>query len=142
MQNDPNVMYMSFHRGGNSSNDYFYPGTGTEFKNELGNVYNFPIGVCESVESYMQKFNQALEIAYKFKPDLVMISAGFDSHKDDLYHALPLDYEHFHEMTKGLAKLSDTCANGRLVSVLEGGYTLPVLYKCVVVHIATMIDGY
>lgn len=142
VKNDPNIMYVSFHRGGTEEKDQFYPYTGTQYKNELGNVYNFPIGVTETIESYMAKFNQIMEIAYQFAPDMVMISAGFDSHKDDLYHALPLDYEHFHEMTKALAKLADTCSNGRLVSVLEGGYTLGVLYRSVLVHIATMIDGY
>ena len=45
-------------------------------------------------------------------------------------------------MTKGMMKLADDCASGRLVSALEGGYTLGVLVKSVVVHIATMIDGY
>jgi acetoin utilization deacetylase AcuC-like enzyme len=141
-EKNPNVMYVSFHRGG-SGKDRFYPGTGTKPINRMGNVYNFPIGVDETVESYMHKFhNEFLPLAYRFKPDLVMISAGFDSHKDDLYHQLPLDYIHFHEMTKSLMKLADECAGGRLVSVLEGGYTLSVLYRCIVVHLATMIIGY
>lgn len=139
---NPNVMYVSFHRGG-SGKDAFYPETGTKPINQMGNVYNYPIGVDETVESYMQKFyTKFLPIAYGFKPDLVMISAGFDSHKDDLYHQLPLDYIHFHIMTKELMKLADKCAAGRLVSVLEGGYTLSVLYRCALVHLATMIDGY
>lgn len=142
VKNDPNIMYVSFHRGGTEEKDQFYPFTGTQFKNELGNIYNFPIAADETVESYMEKFNQFMDLAYAFGPDMVMISAGFDSHKDDLYHALPLDYIHFHEMTKSLAKLADTCANGRLISVLEGGYTLGVLYRSVLVHIATLIDGY
>jgi acetoin utilization deacetylase AcuC-like enzyme len=45
-------------------------------------------------------------------------------------------------MTQGLMKLADDCANGRLVSILEGGYSLDVLYKCVVVHVLSMINGY
>jgi acetoin utilization deacetylase AcuC-like enzyme len=141
-KNDPNIMYASFHRGGKEGEDRFYPGTGLE-NNELGNVFNFPIGKTETVESYMDKFNnEFLPKAYDFKPDLVLISAGFDSHKDDSYHELPLDYIHFHEMTKALMKLADTTAHERLVSVLEGGYKVTVLSKCVGVHIATMIDGY
>jgi acetoin utilization deacetylase AcuC-like enzyme len=140
---NPNVMYVSFHRGGTSRKDMFYPGTGLEHKNKLGNIINFPIASNETIESYMDKFNnEFLPLAQNFKPDLVMISAGFDSHKDDLYHQLPLDYIHFHLMTKSLMKLADTYSEGRLVSVLEGGYTLEVLYKSVIVHVATMIDGY
>ncbi len=144
-KNNQNVMYASFHRGGISMSDVFYPGTGVSEYNESENIINFPISLQESldVNSYMNKFyNIFIPLANKFKPDLVMISAGFDSHKDDLYHALPLDYVHFHEMTKSLAKLADEHADGRLISVLEGGYTFNVLAKSVVVHIATMINGY
>lgn len=141
-KNNHNVMCSSFHRGGEGS-DYFYPGTGLVHSNKAGNIINFPIGRDETVDSYMKKFNEELlPMAYKFDPDLVMISAGFDSHKDDLYHALPLDYCHFAEMTRSLAQLADKCALGRLVSVLEGGYTSDVLRKCAAVHIATLIDGY
>jgi acetoin utilization deacetylase AcuC-like enzyme len=139
---NPNIMHCSFHRGG-KDHDAFYPFTGLVRSNEAGNIINFPIGYDESVESYMKKFTEEfLPMAYKFDPDLVMISAGFDSHKDDLYHQLPLDYIHFAEMTKALCKLADECALGRLVSVLEGGYTSDVLYRCAAVHIATMVNGY
>jgi acetoin utilization deacetylase AcuC-like enzyme len=141
-KNDPNVMYVSFHRGGNDQ-DGFYPFTGTKHVNDLGNIINFPIHADETADMYMTKFREEfLPLAYVFDPDLVFISAGFDSHKDDLYHALPLDYQHFHEMTKELSKLADTCSTGRLVSVLEGGYTPNVLYKCAVIHMLTMVNGY
>lgn len=144
-KNDPNVLYASFHRGGKNSHDRFYPGTGESEDSGKDNIMNFPVPFDEStnVDKYMNRFfNKFLPTAYKFKPDLVMISAGFDSHKDDLYHALPLDYVHYHEMTKALMKLADECSDGRLVSVLEGGYTLDVLSKSVVAHIATLINGY
>lgn len=141
---NPNVMYVSFHRGG-SGKDRFYPGTGESEISQWGNIFNFPIGYVESmdVDSYMDKFNNRfLPKAYEFKPDLVMISAGFDSHKDDSYHELPLDYVHYHAMTLSLMKLADECSNGRLISVLEGGYNPDVLKKSVAVHLATMIVGY
>ena len=149
VQNNPNIMYISFHRGGIDEEDYFYPGTGSEqtidligpvIKTNTGNVFNFPIKASDTVETYMNKFVLAMNLAEEFKPDLVMISAGFDSHKDDLYHALPLDYIDFHKMTIRLAKLADTYAHGRLISVLEGGYTLDVLYKCVLIHIASLVE--
>lgn len=141
-KDNQNVMCVSFHRGGYGLNK-FYPGTGLERSNEAGNIINFPISFGETADSYMKKFNEEfLPMARTFDPDLVIISAGFDSHKDDLYHESPLDYVHFADMTKALAKLADEHASGRLVSVLEGGYTPDVLYKCSAVHIATLIDGY
>ena len=84
---NPNVMYASFHRGGEHGLDKFYPGTGASEISQWKNIFNFPIGYNEStdVQSYMNKFNNKfLPKAYEFNPDLVMISAGFDSHKDDL----------------------------------------------------------
>lgn len=142
-KDDPRVMYVSFHRGGTDINDIFYPYSGTTHVNDLKNVINFPIKSDETADMYMTKFREEfLPLAYEFDPDLVFISAGFDSHKDDLYHALPLDYQHFHEMTKELSKLADKCATGRLVSVLEGGYTPNVLYRCAIIHMLTMVNGY
>lgn len=145
IKDNPNIMYISFHRGG-TGEDSFYPFTGIDTTDEscdkTSNIKNYPIGKKETIESYMAKFSDSMKLAYMFKPDLVMISAGFDSHKDDKYHELPLDYIDFHYMTKELAKLADTCADGRLISILEGGYTLGVLYRSVLVHIATLIDGY
>jgi len=146
-KDDPNVMYVSFHRGG--PNDEFYPftGTGTTQINDLSyqnkNIHNFSIGPNESADSYMTKFrNEFMPLAKAFDPDLVFISCGFDSHKDDHYHALPLDYCHFQEMTKHLCRLADECATGRLVSVLEGGYTPNILYRCAIIHMLTMVNGY
>lgn len=142
---NPNVIYASFHRGGENMKDRFYPGTGASEKSKWKNIFNFPIGYDESLDvgSYMDKFNNKfLPIAHEFNPDLIIISAGFDSHKDDLYHQLPLDYDHFHAMTTSLMKLADKCANGRLISVLEGGYTPEVLSMSVAIHLATLINGY
>ena len=141
VKDDPNIMYISLHRGNKEGKveDAFYPFTGTDSSDS---VRNYQIGKKETIESYMEKFADSMKFAYLFKPDLVMISAGFDSHKDDLYHEMPLDYIDFHHMTKELCKLADTCSEGRLVSILEGGYTLGVLYRCVIIHLATLINGY
>ena len=138
-----NVLYCSFHRGG-TKDEPFYPNTGfNDERGKHGNVRNFPLPKNVTIEQYMDKFNnEFMPLAQQFDPDLIMISAGFDSHKDDMYHELPLDYEHFRYMTHELMKLADSCADGRLVSVLEGGYTLPVLARCVSVHVCAMIEGY
>ena len=132
------VMFSSFHRAAP-----FYPSTGRSgFKGKHGNVHNYPQHKNNTIEDYMNDFYQKfLPIARDFKPDIVFISAGFDSHKDDKYHALPLDYEHFRIMTKELCEISNLYSGGRLISVLEGGYSLDVLGKCASVHINELLNN-
>lgn len=133
-----NVMYVSFHRA-----PPFYPHSGfRSFKGEYNNIHNYPLEESATAEEYMDLFyNDFLPKAREFRPDIVFISCGFDSHKDDLYHALPLDYEHFGLMTRELCELANRFAKGRLVSVLEGGYTLSVISKCVMVHIKELLQN-
>jgi acetoin utilization deacetylase AcuC-like enzyme len=137
--NDNNeVMYVSLHRGPD-----FYPFSGTKQDNDTHHpkLLNVPMKQDTTIEEYMDHFNnEVLPAAYDFEPDLIMISAGFDSHRDDLYGELPLDYSDYTYMTKCLVTVAETCANGRIVSVLEGGYTVPVLIRAVMSHIAAMVE--
>ena len=130
------ILYASFHRGPD-----FYPYTGTTKDNKNKCVLNFPFSANTSIDDYIDKFdNEFLPIAYGYDPDLILISAGFDSHKDDKYHELPLDYSDYEYMTMKLIDLAETTSEGRIVSILEGGYTIDVLMRSVAIHIATMID--
>ena len=134
---DQNVMYVSLHRGPD-----FYPYSGTLEDNEkYPNVLNNPIGHQATIEEYLERFNNVvLPAAYEFNPDMIFISAGFDSHRDDLFAELPLDYEDYSYMTRKVIDLAETCADGRIISVLEGGYTISVLIRSVMAHLGTMID--
>ena len=131
-KNNPQVLYCSFHCS------YIYPHTG---QTSQGNIYNYPLDENVTIQEYMNKFYTFLGKAYDFQPDIVFISCGFDSHKDDIYHVLPLDYGHFEIMTRQLCKLANSCCKGRLVSVLEGGYDVNVLAKCVFTHIQTLLEN-
>ena len=135
---DENVMYCSFHRAAP-----FYPNSGhSYFTGKYGNILNFPQESTDTVEKYLDEFyNIFIPDAKRFRPDIIFISAGFDSHKDDIYHALPLDYEHFKTITKELCILANLLCGGRIISVLEGGYDPEVLGKCVVDHIGTLIEN-
>ena len=131
-KNNPQVLYCSFHCS------YIYPHTG---HTSQGNIHNYPLDENVTSDEYMTKFYTFLEKAYDFQPDIVFISCGFDSHKDDIYHVLPLDYRHFEIMTRQLCKLANSCCRGRLISVLEGGYDVNVLAKCVFTHIQTLLEN-
>lgn len=133
---NPNVMYASFHINKLSDN--------VNENGEFNNIINFSFTKDDNIKTYMDKFNNIfLEKAKAFTPDLVLISAGFNSHKDDItidHQNLPLDYIDYHIITKKLVEIADTCAKGKLISILEGGTDLNVLAQSVIVHIATLIN--
>lgn len=136
---NPNVMYASFHKKNNDLSNVNNNGDETE-TGEFNNIINFSFTKNDDIKSYMDKFNIFLVKAKSFSPDLVLISAGFNSHKDDIYHELPLNYIDYHIITKKLVEIADTYAKGKLISVLEGGADLNVLAQSVIVHIATLIN--
>ncbi len=133
-----NVMVSSFHRG-----EGFYPGSGSsDEKGKYDNIDNHPQHDLNTAEEYMKEFYEDfLPKAQEFNPDIVFISCGFDSHKDDLYRALPLDYKHFKIMTKALCQLANICSEGRLISVLEGGYTPNIIAECAAIHIHEILNN-
>jgi len=121
----------------------FYPGTGA--RNEtgtgpgLGNTVNIPLphGIC--VSEYHAAFRSALEkLADRLRPELVVISAGFDAHVEDPVGDLGLEIEDFEILTREIVAVAETQAGGRIVSMLEGGYNVPVLAGAVAVHLAAM----
>ena len=89
---------------------------------------------------YRAMFQNAVEkAADQTKPDLVILSAGFDAHQRDPIGSLGLDTEDFAEMTKMLLAVADTHAEGRVVSCLEGGYHLEALAESVQAHLEELV---
>ena len=74
------------------------------------------------------------------KPELILISAGFDSHREDPVGSLGLEAEDFARLTQAVLDVADSYADGKLVSVLEGGYNPDALAKCVQVHLQEMLS--
>src|SRR5262249_61816056 len=122
---DPQVMFFSIHRFGMG----FYPGTGdvdeTGSGKGLGHTRNVPLRWGTSRAEYRERFAKALEeCADKIKPELVLLSAGFDTHARDPIGSLGLETEDFVTLTQLVLAVAKTHAQGRLVSCLEGGYNL------------------
>jgi acetoin utilization deacetylase AcuC-like enzyme len=137
---DPEIAFFSIHRFGQG----FYPGTGAE--NETGHgkgagrIFNAPVRFGTSRKDYHAKFNHFLEKAADLvKPELVLLSAGFDAHALDPIGSLGLEIEDFVTMTQQVLAVARTHAQGRLVSCLEGGYNLEVLAQAVQAHLETLI---
>jgi acetoin utilization deacetylase AcuC-like enzyme len=137
---DPRVMFLSIHRYGHG----FYPGTGsrdeTGASRGLGFTRNVPLPFGTPRKAFLDEFSRAIdESADKVKPELVLLSAGFDAHRLDPVGSLGLETEDFIRLTERVLDVSKTHANGRLVSCLEGGYNLNALAESVQVHLETLL---
>jgi acetoin utilization deacetylase AcuC-like enzyme len=137
---DPELMFFSIHRYGNG----FYPGTGaadeTGRGRGLGHTINVPIRHGTGRKDYHACFRGALEkAADKIKPELVLVSAGFDAHHSDPIGSLDLEVEDFVTLTRQVLDVARTHARGRLVSCLEGGYNLDALAESVQVHLEELL---
>jgi acetoin utilization deacetylase AcuC-like enzyme len=137
---DPEVMFFSIHRYGHG----FYPGTGAEDEtghgSGLGFTRNEPVRFGTSRAAYHDRFRLALEqSAGRIRPQLVLLSAGFDAHRDDPIGSVGLETEDFGVMTRAVIGVAKAHAGGRLVSCLEGGYNLDALAESVQVHLTELL---
>ena len=131
---DPNVLFCSTHQAP------FYPGTGwREETGEHGTIVNAPLRAGADGEVFAEALqNVILPRVKAFRPDLLLISAGFDAHRDDPLGGLMLEEKDFFEATRRLLELAEKCCAGRVVSLLEGGYHLNALARSVAAHVAAL----
>lgn len=134
---DNTVLFFSTH------DQYAYPGTGAPEKNGIseGKGYNInihlPCGTNDKTIIDVYK-NILIPESDKFKPDMVLISAGFDSKKNDPLGCFEISDDGFIELTKIVMGISQKYSNGRLISILEGGYNLKGNAEAVIAHIKTL----
>lgn len=134
--NQPNVLYASSHEMPH------YPGTGYPAETGVGNIINVPLAAGDSGVEFRQKYSRIILPALKsFKPDLLLISAGFDAHKDDPLASIMLVEDDFKWVTQELMIIADHCCKGRIISALEGGYNLKALANSVAIHVKTLMTG-
>jgi acetoin utilization deacetylase AcuC-like enzyme len=137
---DGHVHFFSAHRYP------FYPGTGAASETGTGAgrgaTLNLPLAFGISREEYRKAFAAALETAAtRCRPELVLLSAGFDAHARDPIGSLGLESEDFAELTRMVQAVAGQHCDGRLVSLLEGGYDLRALGESVVLHVQTLMEG-
>ncbi len=134
---DKSVMYCSTHEMP------LYPGTGsiTE-RGEFNNIVNAPLRAGDGGDQFREAFEAViLPRLREFKPDLVVISAGFDAHTRDPLANLNLVEADYSWVTKKLMEIADASAKGRIVSLLEGGYDLQGLARSVAAHVTALMRG-
>jgi acetoin utilization deacetylase AcuC-like enzyme len=131
---DDSVFYISLHQYP------YYPGTGAANETGTGNgeglTLNCPMAAGSGWKEYEEAFrSKILPALHKFQPHLVMISAGFDAHKDDPLAHIQLTEDSFAEMTNMMMEIASKYCNGKIISVLEGGYDLQALARSVEKHV-------
>ena len=129
------VLYISTHQFP------YYPGSGTEReKGAYNNIFNIPLPAGTNSEEYLNAYEFVLKKINQFKPEFILLSAGFDAHKDDPLAQLKLESKDFYELTKRTLKLSKLYCNGKVVSILEGGYDLLALQESSEMHVRALIE--
>ena len=130
-----NVLFISTHQYP------YYPGSGSEQeKGRFDNIYNIPLPAGTNSEEYLNAFQFALKRLKEFKPEFILISAGFDAHKDDPLAQIKLETEDFYTITKRILETSKKFCNGKVVSILEGGYDLAALRDSTKRHVDALIE--
>jgi len=127
---------------GISTHQYpYYPGTGSEQeKGKFNNIKNIPLPAGTNSKEYFDAFEHALKKLKEFKPEFILISAGFDAHKDDPLAQIKLETEDFYKITKRILETSKKFCNGKVVSILEGGYDLQALKDSTKRHVDALIE--
>ena len=130
-----NVLFISTHQYP------YYPGTGSEKeKGKFNNIFNIPLPAGTNSEEYLNAFEFALKRLKEFKPEFVLISAGFDSHTNDPLAQFKLETEDFYIITKRILEISKKFCNGKVVSILEGGYDLQALQDSAKRHVDALLE--
>jgi acetoin utilization deacetylase AcuC-like enzyme len=119
-----------------------YPGTGRPQDKGVGNIVNVPLQSGETGESVRKKYSTIILPALRtFKPELLLISAGFDAHKDDPLGSIQLVEEDYRWLTEELLAVANQQCEGKVVSLLEGGYNLKALAASVAAHVNVLIKA-
>ena len=132
--NDETVAYASIHQSP------LFPGTGFEEEQGVGNIFNAPLNAGTHSKEFHQVFeNKILFKIDKFKPEIILISAGFDAHYRDPLAQINLESEDFYLITKKIIDLACIHSNGRVISFLEGGYDLMALDESIKHHLRALV---
>ena len=132
--NSENVLLISTHQYP------YYPGTGSDQeKGKFNNILNIPLPAGTSSEEYLNAFEHVLKKLNEFKPEFILISAGFDAHKADPLAQFNLETEDYFTITKRILETSKKFCNGKVVSILEGGYDLNALAESAEEHVKALI---
>ena len=133
--NNEKVLYISSHQYP------YYPGSGAA--NEKGikdNILNVPLVAGTQTHEFLNAYDSIFKKIKEFKPEFILLSAGFDAHKDDPLAQINLESKDYYTLTKRIMTLAKELCGKKIVSILEGGYNLNALKESVDNHIKSLIE--
>jgi acetoin utilization deacetylase AcuC-like enzyme len=134
VERDPDIHFVSMHQWP------WYPGTGSaDDRGPHGTVWNIPMPAARKPEDYVDALERGIDAASDgFIPDLILISAGFDSLFGDPLGGFTLELEHFDTLTRSIVARAESWCGGRVVSALEGGYAPERLGEACATHLRAL----
>jgi acetoin utilization deacetylase AcuC-like enzyme len=133
---DPDLFYASTHQSP------LYPGTGGAWERGVGNIVNVPLPPAAGSDEFRAAMSgRVLPALEEFGPDLLIISAGFDAHRDDPLANLRLTEDDYAWVTRELMRVAALTSEGRVVSALEGGYDLHAMAASAAAHVKALMKG-
>ena len=133
--NEKKVLYISSHQFP------FYPGTGS--KDEIGkfnNILNIPLKAGTVSEEFFNSYKKVYEKLKEFSPQFILLSAGFDAHKNDPLANVNLESKDYYVLTKEIMKIAKKICGNKIVSILEGGYNLSAIQESAKYHVEALLE--
>lgn len=133
--NEKKVLYISSHQFP------FYPGTGS--KDEIGkfnNILNIPLKAGTVSEEFFNSYKKVYDKLNEFRPQFILLSAGFDAHKNDPLANLDLESRDYYILTKEIMKIAKKICSNKIVSILEGGYNLSAIQESAKYHVEALLE--
>jgi len=104
------------------------------------NILNIPLESGTNSKDYFNSFENVLKKIKLYKPDFILLSSGFDAHMDDPLAQINLKSQDFYEITKRILIVANEVCDGRIVSILEGGYNLDALRESAYMHVKALLE--
>ncbi len=118
------------------TNSHYFQCTGSEQEKGMGNIFNAPILAGTEGKDFIKILeNKILNNIDKFRPEIILISAGFDAHKRDPLAHINLESKDYYDLTKKIIEIANIHCQGRIISFLEGGYDLLALSESIKEHL-------
>ena len=133
--NNSNVLYISSHQYP------YYPGSGAaNDKGNKDNILNVPLKAGTQTHEFFNAYENIFKKLKAFKPQFILLSAGFDAHKDDPLAQINLESKDYYTLTKRIMSLAKELCGDKVVSILEGGYDLNALKESVNYHVKSLME--